>query len=129
MQCDRMFPVVAEFHSICSCWWRCEFPFLLVSFSGTRSASEGFFHSLVQANSDAHTAPRYISYSLEGLVEGIEDLQGSWQRYLYDHKKWKNAEMYKVCSHMCVCVCAHAHAVCVCTHTHITIITIFAVCI
>lgn len=37
----------------------------------------------------------YISYSLEGLVEGTEDLQQSWQKYLYDHKKWKNTEMYK----------------------------------
>jgi translation initiation factor 3 subunit H len=37
----------------------------------------------------------YLCYGLEGLVEGVEDLQGSWQRYMYDHKKWRNAELYK----------------------------------
>lgn len=37
----------------------------------------------------------YISYSFEGLVDGCDDLQQSWQKYLYDHRKWKQSEMYK----------------------------------
>eukprot|EP00996_Jenningsia_fusiforme_P000984 NODE_1898_length_1363_cov_41.645358_g1718_i0.p1 GENE.NODE_1898_length_1363_cov_41.645358_g1718_i0~~NODE_1898_length_1363_cov_41.645358_g1718_i0.p1 ORF type:complete len:351 (-),score=106.33 NODE_1898_length_1363_cov_41.645358_g1718_i0:310-1257(-) len=36
----------------------------------------------------------YVTQSLEGLVEGVEELQQAQQRYNHDQKRWKQAEQY-----------------------------------
>eukprot|EP00668_Euglena_longa_P048270 GGOE01065338.1.p1 GENE.GGOE01065338.1~~GGOE01065338.1.p1 ORF type:complete len:345 (+),score=141.15 GGOE01065338.1:61-1035(+) len=59
------------------------------------AASKQFAEQSMVEDAQELETTGYMSYSLEGLVDGIEDLQASWQRYLYDHKKWKNAETYK----------------------------------
>uniref|UniRef100_A0A7S1I9R5 MPN domain-containing protein n=1 Tax=Eutreptiella gymnastica TaxID=73025 RepID=A0A7S1I9R5_9EUGL len=50
-------------------------------------------HSCLEDSPELETTG-YISYGLEGVVEGCDDLQQTTQKYLYDHRKWKQSQSY-----------------------------------
>ena len=51
-------------------------------------------HSVLEDTHELETTG-YIAHAMEGLVDGADELQATWQKYLYDQKRWKQQEMYK----------------------------------